>query len=243
MPRTRELKIYVLVLFCVFFSSRLYAAQCTMPTIPGKVVFPSNWHGKPKIYTEKETVEQNDSVYTWVVSTGWPCPPYTWSINGEEFELERGATNSDYELNRLKASAWACGSATITVTDSRGEEATGYVRCTTGQWIYVGSKGAKSIYGGWCTGNSNCSKDAIVSGKYKWDNWGESCRGSIGTDSSYWVNTGGYGEVLDPPCGSPWGCREEDHCGCQRRWGNYCGPLNSCNCYPAQFKFYVWSCP
>lgn len=60
--------------------------------------------------------------------------PFTWAVSGTGFSLadEETALGS----NDLSADETACGTATVTVTDACGESTvTGYVRCTTGEWV------------------------------------------------------------------------------------------------------------
>jgi len=73
-----------------------------------------------------------------LASSSWSCPPYSWSVSGTGFELDKETTNSDYETNTLSALSSACGSATIEVTDECGEKVNSYVRCTVGNWDWVG---------------------------------------------------------------------------------------------------------
>jgi len=72
--------------------------------------------------------ETSETVYVMANNT-----PLTWSVSGTGFSLEHEETEG--LGNVLHADETACGSATITVTGCDGQQATGYVRCTTGQWV------------------------------------------------------------------------------------------------------------
>lgn len=61
------------------------------------------------------------------------APPFNWSVSGNDFYLESPKTAG--RTNVLSTGDVACGTATITVTDSCGEVVTGQVRCTSGAWV------------------------------------------------------------------------------------------------------------
>ena len=63
--------------------------------------------------------------------------PYNWSVSGTGFTL--GTAQTAGVSNTLSADGAACGSATITITD-QCRTTTGYVRCTTGGWVYKGDQ-------------------------------------------------------------------------------------------------------
>jgi hypothetical protein len=57
-------------------------------------------------------------------------PPYTWSITGNDFDLDKTVTTVQYNLVRANANTVVRESAEeITVTDSCGNEATFFVQC------------------------------------------------------------------------------------------------------------------
>jgi len=72
-----------------------------------------------------------DATATIIVTDG--CGPFSWEVSGTGFTLAAASTTS--RTNTLIADGTACGSATITVTDTCEDSCTGYVRCTTGQWV------------------------------------------------------------------------------------------------------------
>jgi hypothetical protein len=73
--------------------------------------------------------ETSENVYATANNT-----PLTWSVSGTGFSLEHAETTGFG--NVLHADETACGSAEITVTGCDEQSATGYVRCTTGQWAH-----------------------------------------------------------------------------------------------------------
>jgi len=87
------------------------------------------------------SISWNDSVSSETIARSSSCTiaildgvgPYHWEETGTDFSLTNAYT--DGLVNELNAGATACGSCTITVTDACGETITGWVRCTTGQWV------------------------------------------------------------------------------------------------------------
>lgn len=59
--------------------------------------------------------------------------PFTWSVSGVGFSLAHETTEG--VTNTLDADDTACGSAMVTVTGCDDRSASGYVRCSTGQWV------------------------------------------------------------------------------------------------------------
>ena len=77
------------------------------------------------------TIARNDSDIEITISDG--IGPFTWAVSGTGFSL--GSATTTGRSNTLNADGTACGSATITVTDVCSDSDTGYVRCTSGQWV------------------------------------------------------------------------------------------------------------
>ncbi|MCK4792353.1 MAG: hypothetical protein KAV87_51965 [Desulfobacteraceae bacterium] len=142
-------KVVLLVLPFVFFLNANWAmAQddrvngqkgCVVPTVTGNVDKPEGWNS-PKIYTSSEEVDLNNFVKVWVDSEGWARPPYSWSVSGTGFHFgsvsgpTTATTNEDLEELELWADDTACGTATITVTDSYNNTETAYIRSSNGVW-------------------------------------------------------------------------------------------------------------
>ena len=118
--------------FAIFhlLSGSLAAQEiCPIPTTSGEVTYQEDWRLQWAPDNPQE-IAQNQSVTLHVING---AAPYTWSVAESGFSL--AATDNAGDANTLFADNTACGSATITVTDSVGDSVTGYVRCTTGQWM------------------------------------------------------------------------------------------------------------
>ena len=85
---------------------------------------PLAWGSNP------ETIAPGTSV---IVEVTGGKGPFFWVASGTGFRLAQPGA-SDSRTNLLIAESYACGSATITVTDDCEFEAVGYVRSTTGVW-------------------------------------------------------------------------------------------------------------
>lgn len=83
--------------------------------------------------TSGDTIVRED---TAIVAITGLNTPFTWSVAGTGFTLDNATTTGT--SNTLNASASACGTATITVTGCDAVAVTGYVRCTTGEWTFLG---------------------------------------------------------------------------------------------------------
>ncbi len=129
----------VSLLFVVLTTTHAMGS-CIVPTVHGNVPNIEKWVHDPVLYASSDTVLQQEKVHAWVDCHGLGSPPFTWSVTGTGFFLSKEKTYSDQETNILNAAAAACGSAMITVSDSRGATATGSVRCTSsGQWVAKGN--------------------------------------------------------------------------------------------------------
>ena len=88
--------------------------------------------------TSAETIDQNNFVTIAVKADPPQDDPsmylLKWAVSGIGFSLENVTTQGF--TNTLYADETACGLATITVTDYCGTSITGYVRGTTGQWVF-----------------------------------------------------------------------------------------------------------
>ena len=124
------------------------------------------------------------------------CSPYTWSVSGNGFTLTNATTNG--LTNTLNADTKACGRATIIVTDACGETASGYVKCTTGQWLNCGTGidyGAD--YEETATAYSNTSSCMSANGLFRFT-----------TSAIVWTGCTGY--YCDPNCGAD--CFQTESC-------------------------------
>ena len=129
----------ILYCFCFLGLSALWATeQCwNTPTLTGNFKYPAGW--PPEFQWDPANPEEIDRESFLLVAVIHGSPPYTWTVNEENgFSLEHGET-SDF-ANILYADDTACGTATITVVDEKGERVEGYIRCTSsGTWVVKGS--------------------------------------------------------------------------------------------------------
>jgi hypothetical protein len=108
-------------------------ASCSFVTVPKHITYLDGWNSSPKIYTSSDTVAPSESVNAWAMSSGWPCPPYSWSVAEAGYTITP-TTNNDTDLATLTAPAGSCGIATVTVTDACGFTDTYKIRNTNGTW-------------------------------------------------------------------------------------------------------------
>ena len=133
-------------------------ASCGCITItsscdPCNNIVTMDWDGG----TSASTIASNDSC-TVAVQNG--LGPYNWSVSGTGFTM--GSAQTSGVSNTLLADDTACGPATISVTDECGVTATGYVRCTAGQW------GNRTRYGSACAGGGNADGCGVSIVEDKW---------------------------------------------------------------------------
>jgi hypothetical protein len=182
--------------------------ECTIPLA---------WGSNP------ETIAPGTSVLVEV--TGGKGP-FWWTVSGSSgFHLaQNGASES--RTNLLIADGYACGTATITVTDECGFDVTGYVRSTAGVWTLVEQDGRFFT-------SSTAWQSVIatlISGRYKYQ--------------AQWC----YMNPSDPQ--PAYNC--DARCPVSSRCGNDCdtpispplpaySPLYSVLCC-CQTRYYIWDC-
>jgi hypothetical protein len=184
MPKSKIFKIGFLILtflFCFHLINNSIAGDCDnkgleagTPTITGNYIYPPGYEcteDSDLIYdtvNSAETIDRNGSAALVVIGNN---DPFTWSVSGTGFTLETEGEATG-PTNTLYADGTACGTATITVTGCDGQAVTGYVRCTTGQWViqgflcgnFAGSLIActviegneRRVYGGGCLCSDQC---------------------------------------------------------------------------------------
>ena len=116
--------------------------------------------------TSAATIARNDSELIYVTANNTPL---TWAVEGTGFSLEHAET--DGNGNTLHADGTACGTAKITVTGCDGQTATGYVACTTGQWVFEAS--GSMLTDAWDGGLSHCANTLCPEATGYQGNWGE----------------------------------------------------------------------
>jgi hypothetical protein len=146
------------ILFCFHLNHNSIAGDCDdissgggIPTVTGDHNIPENWNpGLQFDPNNPDEIAPNSSISLNVIGG---CPPYTLSVSGNGFSMTG---------NTLFSDDTACGSATITVTDACGNNATGYVRSTSGRWVL------ESTCNGQLPGCSawHCSAEVVIGKNY-----------------------------------------------------------------------------
>jgi hypothetical protein len=238
------------IIFCLNLKGFSFD-QCVPPdcpsdisTIPQTVEFTADWllEWDPN---NPQQINRNSSVTVNVING---VPPYSWSVSGSGFSLDDNITEG--LSNTLLADYAACGSAEITVTDSRNATATGSVRCSAGQWVQVTDdcqipgpanngnyeriEGQYRVYQRYttngATSSSACQDDE--DGTFTCDNAGslgscytrfESCDGGSGMGCVECISHGVFPCVQQEPCGD--------------------GTYKTVRCYcTSAFTLYEWQC-
>ena len=189
-----------------------------------------------------ETIDRSDSIEVFVEGG---CPPFTWSVSGTDFSLDNETTTS--RQNTLNAGASACGTATITVTDDCGDEITGYVRCTYGEWILKSNDCQLSGVGTYLGASYPSYYYELISGNKKqlqttYKSWAGSCYFLTEEACETWCST--QNEV-DCGADAPDNCIDHDnefpancfvYSGCPDLWSGECFCVYS-------LSYYEWECP
>lgn len=142
MSKVKISKIVLMILLFVFYlhlSGLTVADDCWDredggPTFTGDHNYPPDWF--PEFQYDPNNPEEIDRSSSETISVIGGFPPYTWQVSGIGFSIPTSTTD---RTNTLSADNTACSTATITVTDNHGVPITGYVRCTTGQWVIKSS--------------------------------------------------------------------------------------------------------
>jgi hypothetical protein len=233
MLRAKKLRTAFLFLpfvFCLYLSGVSVADDSCfqgLSTIPGNVKYYFEWDP-----TNPQEIGRNSNVEIKVIGG---IPQYNWSVSGNGFNLSQSQSNGI--SNILTADSTACGSATITVTDGCGGTTTGYVRCTSGDWVLLGGCDG-CAWGCPAIGIVTClSHDDIIEGNYKWE---------FGAAHNYWHDPpdpdcppfwqgwscSGTCDFQTPSCGNPMQCVGE---------GSVSGGPNL-TCYAGHFLLWEWMC-
>jgi len=226
--------------FCLHLSGITVAYECwdregVGPTFPGNLKY-LKFQYDPN---NPDVIDRNSSVKISVIGG---IPSYIWQVSGTGFILSEGATKG--LTNTLIANDTACGSATITITDKRGDSCTGYVRCTAGSWAKKETGYACGFVGSCFFHQYNCATaKVVINGYKKWEfpanngycAYGETCD----LNSVDW-DLGGGGSACSssvtypPPCGSPKDCHD----------GSCIGIISDeVGCVHRKYVYYEWECP
>lgn len=135
--------------------------------------------------------ETSETVYATANNT-----PLTWSVSGTGFSLEHAETEGSG--NVLHADETACGSAEITVTGCDGQQVTGYVRCTEGQWVVDITIPAVSGSNCNCAGGVGATVlDPVHKAYYPFNGGGDCLFGEMPEYYSYTLSDGAIFTQLD----------------------------------------------
>ena len=158
--------------FCLHLTGVTVADECWNregggQTVTGNYNYPSGWF--PEFQYDPNNPDEIDRNNSVTISVIGGFPPYTWSVSGNGFSLSLDETEG--LSNALYADSTSCGSATITVTDDYGATVTGYVRCTTGQWVLksndCGLSGSVANFYDWESSTYNRYFFELISGNKK----------------------------------------------------------------------------
>lgn len=134
-------KIILIILISAFslhLSGITVAEECWKskgggPTFPGNCAYTPDWYTEFQYDPNNpDEIDRNSSVEISVIGG---TSPYTWQVGGTGFSLSEGTTEG--LINTLIANDTACGTATISVTDSCGYSCSGEVRGADGHWQLV----------------------------------------------------------------------------------------------------------
>jgi len=227
------------------------AGECIFPTTPGSVEYPPGWFEGPHILVSNTTIEREKHVDVWLETGKWVCPPYSWSLKGQDFHFynpdgpEEGTTLSPFEKIQLWAGNSACGSCEIEVLDSRGRTSKGHVMCEAGRWVMIAKGGAlpgvpcHCVCGSVCKGIGNevwlaSGHGFGIKNNEKWKlKTDYLCAYPYDKDTSSWTQDPMY----HPPCGTPYKCRE-----LWPPWEGQCSG-HGCHCwFYGGWEYYQWGC-
>lgn len=147
--------ISLMIIFCLSLNAQAFAdsSECPVSTLIANPVYNPYWYFKWDPNSDQDVTPSNPA--SVMVING--VPPFSWAVEGSGFYL----AESDTRANTLSADESACGSATITVTDSDGKIVIGHVKANNGRWegpywgcifnsdssyIYAGSASAGKYY-------------------------------------------------------------------------------------------------
>ena len=153
---------------------------CECPTVIANVTYPDGWF-LTYASDNPETIapDTNETINIFGCR-----PPFTWSVSGNGFDLDWYETEGLF--NTLIADDTACGAAEITITDTEGASATGYVRCTIGQWLECYDSERISFCGGPTAQDSLYEEGHWICGWFCDPNWDGSPGVQCGTCDDGW---------------------------------------------------------
>jgi len=167
----------------------------------------------PSLYAAASTIAPGGTRDITVDSAGYAVPPYTWSVAGTGYTLDKATTENDLEYVTLTSAGAPCGAgygayATVTVTDACGLTDTAYILNTGGAWTLAHeSIGASPTY-------SNCGQypgdyyEEFTVGLKHWKIKHTYCMRNYEPTSNW--TAAGWDQAWNPPCGLPNDCVIDD---------------------------------
>ena len=81
----------------------LAVGSSCLVTIPKALTFQDGWFGDPESSSSSEEIAPGGEVDLYADSGGFGCPPYTWSVSGTGYSLDKAETKSDFEVVTLNS--------------------------------------------------------------------------------------------------------------------------------------------
>lgn len=110
-----------------------------IPNIPDTISYPESWNFQWAPYNPDIVGAPGSASLTVIGGRA----PYTWRVSGQGFwfvsDYSDTATTTNSPTATIYADETACGSASITVTDSAGKEVGGSIRSPEGRWVFKGN--------------------------------------------------------------------------------------------------------
>ena len=102
--KTMAERILIILLLLLFLPCAVYAnSQCAITTVPKEVTYPADWISRP-IVKSSGVIPPGGEITMSLGSEGWGCSPFTWSVSGEGYTLDKTVTKSGFETVNLRSS-------------------------------------------------------------------------------------------------------------------------------------------
>jgi hypothetical protein len=136
-----KIPLFLFGLFIGAFAAPIPASadegDCSVQTITGTVTFPASW-GCDWLATNPNEIARNSS---GLIRLKNGRLPFQWQMSGNGFWFDAAHTITTIQTIDPSVTVYvgssACGSATLTATDSSGCSTTGTVRTNAGSWVLV----------------------------------------------------------------------------------------------------------
>jgi len=102
--KTMAERVLIPLLLLFFLPCAVFASsQCTFTTVPKEVTYPADWISRP-IVKSSGVISPGGGITMRLGSEGWGCRPFTWSVNGDGYTLDKTVTQSSFETVTLRSS-------------------------------------------------------------------------------------------------------------------------------------------